>query len=157
MGSARIAIVSIVPLQGRCEDGAPWLPTRVRSAGYARAAGASAHAVRIIRAAENLSRQGETYERLSANYATLGYRGHPITKSRGCAVTFGQLRRSRRLFHSKPAALAPDADVRMVLDADDDIPEGFEVISSFQYVGTGYLDFDQAAAAVRSAAMARIV
>jgi hypothetical protein len=131
------------------------LPSRVRSAGYARAAGASPHAVRLIRAAEHLARQGETYARLSANYATLGYRGHPITKSRGYSVTFGHLRRARRLFHHRGPALAPDADIRQVLDDVDEAPDGFEVISSFEYVGTGYLDLDEAAAAVRSAAMAR--
>ncbi len=81
--------------------------------------------------------QGEAYARLKHNYATLGYRGHPITKSRGYSVTFGHLRRARRLFKSRPAALAPDADVRLVLDVDDDVPEGFEVVSSFAYAGHG--------------------
>jgi hypothetical protein len=131
------------------------LPTRVKSAAYARAAGVSWHAVRIIRAAEDLSREGESYERLRHNLATLGYRGHPITKSRRYSINFGHLRRARRRFKSQRAALAPDADVRLVLDVDD-APEGFEVVSSFVYSGTGYLDLDQAAAAVRSAALARV-
>jgi hypothetical protein len=134
------------------------LPTRVKSAAYARAAGASHHAVRIIRAAERVAREGEAYERLWHNLATLGYRGHPITKSRRYSINFGHLRRARRLFKSRPAALPPDADVRLVLDVDeDDTPEGFEVVSSFAFAGTGYLDLDEAAAAVRSAAMARIL
>ena len=131
------------------------LPARVKSAAYVQAAGASWHAVRIIRAAEDLAVQGEAYARLKHNYATLGYRGHPITKFRGYSVTFGHLRRARRLFKSRDAGLAPDAEVRLVLDVDDNVPEGFEVVSSFAYAGTGYLDFDEAAAAVRSAAQSR--
>jgi hypothetical protein len=119
------------------------LPTRVRSAAHARAAGASPHAVRLIATAHALSREGEPYARLAANLATLGYRGHPITKSRRYSVTFGHLRRARRLFHRRPAALAPEADVRELLD--DPVPEGFEVVSSFVYLGQGYLDLDQAA------------
>ena len=75
--------------------------------------------------------------------------------SRGYSVTFGQLRRVRRLHARRGPALAPDADVRLVLDVDDDMPEGFEAFSAFTYAGTGYLDSDQAAAAVRAAAMAR--
>jgi hypothetical protein len=132
------------------------LPRRVKSAAYARAAGASPHAYRIIRAAEHVARQGEAYERLWDNLATLGYRGHPITKSRRYSINFGHLRRARRLFRSRPAALAPDADVRLVLDVDDDVPEGFEMVASFTFDGQGYLDLDEAAAAVRSAAIARI-
>jgi hypothetical protein len=129
------------------------IPDRVRSAAHARAAGASPHAVRLIATAHELSREGETYERLAANLATLGYRGHPITKSRRYSVTFGQLRRARRLFRSSPPALDPEADVRELLD--EPVPERFEVVSSFVYVGQGYLDLDQAAAAVTAAAMAR--
>jgi hypothetical protein len=132
------------------------LPIRVKSAAYARAAGASPHAVRLIRVAEDVARQGEDYARLWNNLATLGYRGHPITKSRRYSVNFGHLRRARRMFRSRQAALSPDADVRQVLDVDEEAPEGFEVVSSFVFVGTGYLDLDQAAAAVRSAALARV-
>ena len=131
------------------------LPTKVKSAAYARAAGASPHAVRIIRAAEEVARQGEDYERLSHNFSTLGYRGHPITKSRRYSINFGHLRRARRLHKSRPAGLEPDADVRLVLDVDDDSPDGFEMVSSFVFVGQGYLDLDQAAAAVRAAALSR--
>lgn len=132
------------------------LPMKVRSAGFARAAGASPHAVRILRAAEYVARQGEAYERLSQNLATLGYRGHPITKSRRFSVNFGHLRRSRRLFRRRGPGLAPDADVRLVLDVDDDVPEGFEVVSCFGFVGLGYLGLAEAAKAVRSAALARV-
>jgi hypothetical protein len=131
------------------------LSTRVRSAIHARAAGASPHAVRIIETAEQLAREGDTYQRLGANLATIGYRGHPITKSRAYSITFGQIRRARRIFKSRPTGLDPHADIREVLDVDDDVPKGFEVVSSFVFVGQGYLDLDAAAAAVRSAAMAR--
>jgi hypothetical protein len=109
--------------------------------------------VRIIAAASRLAGEGEGYARLRENYATLGYRGHPITKSRGYSVTFGQLRGARRRFKRQPR-LDPVADVRRVLD-DAEVPEGCELVSSWVYVGRGYLDLEQAAAAVRSAAVSR--
>jgi hypothetical protein len=130
------------------------LSSRVRSVTHARAMGASPHAVRLIETATRLAGENKCFGRLRDNLTTLGYRGHPITKSRAYSVTFGQLRRVRRVFRSKPAALAPDADIREVLDVDD-APEGFEVVSTFVFIGKGYLDLDQAAAAVRSAAAAR--
>ncbi|GAA6526912.1 replication initiator [Intrasporangium sp. DVR] len=129
------------------------LSSAVGSAAHARLLGATPHVVRIIEAAQRLSREGEEYARLADRYSTLGYRGHPITKSRLYSVTFGQIRRARRLFKSRPAALAPDADIREILD--EEAPEGFEIVSSFVYVGRGYLSLDQAAQAVRSAALAR--
>lgn len=77
--------------------------------------------------------------------ATLGYRGHPITKSRAYSVTFGQIRRARRPFRKNPG-LDPEADIRQVLDDDAHVPERFELVSSWVYVGgRGYLD--QAASA----------
>ena len=130
------------------------LPARVRSTTHARAVGASAHAVRIIETASRMAGEGEPYARLRDNLATLGYRGHPITKSRAYSVTFGQLRRARRVFAKNPG-LDPEADVRRVLDDDADVPEGFELVSSWIYVGRGYLDLDQAASAVLSAAISR--
>jgi hypothetical protein len=130
------------------------LPARVRSTTHARAVGASAHAVRIIAAASRLAGEGEPYVRLRDNLATLGYRGHPLTKSRAYSVTFGQLRRARRVFAKNPG-LDPEADIRQVLDDDADVPEGFELVSSWIYVGRGYLDLDQAASAVLSAAISR--
>jgi hypothetical protein len=51
--------------------------------------------------------------------------------------------------------LDPEAEIRRLVDDDTDIPEGFEVVSSWAYVGRGYLDLDQAATAVRSAAVSR--
>lgn len=130
------------------------LPAKVDSATHARAVGASAHAVRIIETCIWLAGQGESYERLRDYLATLGYRGHPITKSRAYSVTFGQIRRSRRAYRRDPG-LDPDADIRELLDDDQDIPDGYELVSSWVYAGQGYLDLDQAAAAVRSAAEAR--
>jgi hypothetical protein len=130
------------------------LPTRVVSATHARRVGASPHAVRIIEAATWVSGEREEYRRLANNLATLGYRGHPITKSRAYSVTFGQLRRARRAFRRNPG-LDPQADIRQVLDDDSEVPEGFELVSSWVYVGRGYLDLEQATAAVRSAAFAR--
>lgn len=129
------------------------LPAQVRSAAHAAMAGASRHAVKLVETAQGLAAEGEAYGRLLSNLSSLGYRGHPITKSRAYSVTFGQIRRARRRFRSNPAALAPDADVRQVLD--EDVPEGFEVVSSWVFVGQGYLDLDAAAAAVTSATRAR--
>ncbi|WP_323101170.1 replication initiator [Intrasporangium sp. YIM S08009] len=129
------------------------LSSSVGSSVHARLLGATPHVVRIIKAAESLSLEGDEYARIADRYSTLGYRGHPITKSRLYSVTFGQIRRARRLFRSRPAALDPEADIREVLD--EAPPEGFELVSSFVYVGRGYLQLDQAAEAVRSAAMAR--
>jgi hypothetical protein len=131
------------------------LPARVRSVGHARLAGASEHAIRIIETAQDLAAEHDAYGRLLANLATLGYRGHPITKSRAYSVTFGQIRRVRRRFRHNPAGLDPEADIRQILDVDDDLPEGFEVVSSWVFVGQGYLDLDTAAAAVTAAALAR--
>jgi hypothetical protein len=130
------------------------LPTKVRSAGHARSVGASPHAVRIIEKALWLAGQGEPYARLRECLATLGYRGHPITKSRAYSVTFGQLRRARRIGRRNPG-LDPAADIRELVDDDLDVPEGFELVSSWVYLGRGYLDLDQAASAVMSAALSR--
>ena len=131
------------------------LPARVYSAAHAVNVGASRHAVRIIETAQALAAEGEAFAPLLKRLATLGYRGHPITKSRAYSVTFGQIRRARRIFRARPAGLDPDADIREVLDVEDEVPEGFEVVSSWVFVGQGYLDLDAAAAAVMSATKAR--
>jgi Replication initiator protein, pSAM2 len=107
------------------------LPAQVRSAAHAHVAGASPHAVRIIATAQDLVSHGEEYGLLLSHLGTLGYRGHPITKSRAYSVTFGQIRRARRRYRSNPAGLAPDADIRQLLDDDQDIPDGFELVSSW--------------------------
>lgn len=51
--------------------------------------------------------------------------------------------------------LDPDADIRQILDDDLDVPDGFELVSSWTFAGQGYLSLDQAAAAVLSAAQSR--
>ena len=63
-------------------------------------------------------------------------------------MTFGQIRQARRRFRSNPAGLDPEADIRQVLDPDDhDLPDGFQLESTWAFIGQGYLDLDQAAAA----------
>jgi hypothetical protein len=132
------------------------LPAQVKSAGHAALAGASRHAVRIIETAQRLACEGEDYALLLSHLGALGYRGHPITKSRAYSVTFGQLRRARRRWRRNPAGLDPDADVRELLDDDHDAPDGYELLSSWTFAGQGYLTLDQAANAVRSATHSRI-
>jgi hypothetical protein len=132
------------------------LPQRVHSAAHAASTRASVHAIRLIEAAEYLAEHGGgPYTRLLAHLASLGYRGHPITKSRGYSVTFGQIRRAKRLHRARPAGLRPDADIRRLLDEQDYMPESFEIVTSWIFAGQGYLDLDAAASAVRSAAVAR--
>jgi hypothetical protein len=131
------------------------LPTQVKSVGHAITAGATAHAVRIIQVAQDLAGEHPDYAMLLSHLGTLGYRGHPITKSRAYSVTFTQIRRARRRYRNNPAGLAPDADVRELLDDDTELPDGFELVSSWQFIGQGYLDLDQAAAAVLAATHSR--
>jgi hypothetical protein len=133
------------------------LPQRVHSAAHAASTGATVHAVRLIATAQDLAKHGGgPYTRLLSHLASLGYRGHPITKSRGYSVTFGQIRRAKRLHRARPAGLEPDADIRELLDDEDDgLPEGFEVVSNWQFVGLGYIDLPTAAAAVEAAARSR--
>ncbi len=113
--------------------------------------------MRLIETAEHIAETaGESYQRLLANLATLGYRGQPMTKSQEYPVTFGQIRRARRVHRANPAALDPEADIRELLDdVDDDLPEGFERVSVWQFAGVGYLDLSTAAAAVEQATRSR--
>jgi hypothetical protein len=113
------------------------------------------HAVLILRTAQDLAGEHEDYHLLLKHLATLGYRGHPLTKSRAYSVTFGQLSRARQRWRRNPARLDPDADIREVLDDDEYVPDGFVLVSSWAFEGQGYLDLDQAAAAVESAARSR--
>ena len=126
----------------------------IRSAAHAAAAGATDHALRLIEVAEHLGRTAPGYEMLLRHLGTLGYRGHPISKSRAYSITFGQIRRARRMHRRNPAALAPDADVRQILD--EPVPDGFELVSSWIFDGLGYLDLDTSARAVASACRARL-
>jgi hypothetical protein len=131
------------------------LPTRVLSAAHAASTGASPHAVRLVETVEWLATNGgKKYERLLRRLSTIGYLGHPMTKSQRYSVTFGQIRRARRVHRTSPG-LDPDADIRELLDADDDLPEGFERVSTWQFAGVGYLDLPTAAAAVEEAARSR--
>jgi hypothetical protein len=130
---------------------------RVGSANDAKYLGVRPHAVAIIATAERLAAHGgDDYERLADRYGTLGYRGHPITKTRRYSVTFGQLRRARRHWRQRPPGLDPDATVRDL--ADDFDPDGDETVvelREWRFAGTGYHDADTAALALTSAALAR--
>ena len=132
------------------------LPERVRSPIHARAVGASPHAVRIIEAANRLAGEGGEYARLVAQLRDPGLPGPSRSPSHGPT-------RSPSARSAAPAArsaatpgLAPDADIREVLDDDNDVPEGFELVSSWVYAGRGYLDLDQAASAVLAATRSRM-
>jgi hypothetical protein len=57
--------------------------------------------------------------------------------------------------HRTNPGLDPDADIRELFDVDDDLPEGFERVSAWQFAGVGYLDLPTAAAAVEEAARSR--
>ena len=52
-------------------------------------------------------------------------------------MTFTQIRRARQRYRANPAGLAPDADIRELLDDDLDVPEGFELVSSWVFLGQG--------------------
>jgi len=125
----------------------------IRSTAHAAAAGATDHALRLIEVAEHLGRTAPGYEMILRHLGTLGYRGHPISKSRAYSLTFGQIRRHRRMYRRNPASLDPDADVRQILD--EPVPDGFELVSSWIFDGLGYLDLDTSASAVASACRSR--
>jgi hypothetical protein len=91
---------------------------------------------------------------LLRHLGTLGYRGHPISKSRAYSITFTQIRRHRRHHRRHTAALPPNADIRQILD--EPVPDGFQLISSWVFDGLGYLDLDTSAKAVASACRARV-
>jgi hypothetical protein len=132
------------------------LPARVSHPWAARQAGASPHAQRIIDTAYTLALRGEAYGRLRDRLATLGYRGHPITKSRHYSTTFGALRRARAAWRRRPPRLDPDAEIRELLDDIHDAADaGVLVVKDWRYAGRGYLDLPTAAAAVTSAVLAR--
>jgi len=129
---------------------------RIGGTNDAKYLGVRPHAVRIIATAEHLALTGgEGYERLADRYGTLGYRGHPITKTRRYSVTFGQLRRARRTWRRQPG-LAPNADIREL--AGDEDPDGEDTVvelREWRFAGTGYHDTDSAALALTAAVMAR--
>jgi hypothetical protein len=133
------------------------LPAQVRHSWSARQAGASPHAQRIIDTAYTLATTGDgDYARLRDRLATLGYRGHPITKSRHYSTTFGALRRARAAWRRRPPGLAENAEIRELLDDTDEAEDaGVLVVKDWHYAGRGYLDLSTAAAAVTSAVLAR--
>jgi hypothetical protein len=134
---------------------------RVHGATDARYLGASPHAVRIIETAEQLvATGGPDYERLADRYGTLGYRGHVLTKTRRYSTTFGALRQARRDWRQQPRPDGPTSDVEVrQLGPDDDDPDGDQadivIERSWRFVGVGFLDADEAAKAMVSAALAR--
>jgi hypothetical protein len=128
---------------------------RVHSAAHARHLGASRHVVALIEAAEHLATHGgPRYARLAARYGTLGYRGHPITKTHRYSTTFTRLRQARRDYHARRRA-----GVDPVEPAPDDDPDGEQaeviVTTEWAYQGSGYLTTEQAARALASACEAR--
>jgi len=101
------------------------------------------------------------YRRLSACRASLGFRGHFATKSRGYSTTLTALRRARhdwRIRAGNPlrAALAGDQAVTNIGDdgsADVD-EESTLVIKTWQYAGMGWATDGDTALAAQSAALA---
>jgi hypothetical protein len=142
------------------------LPAHVTHPGHALTAGASDHVVRIIRTAWTLAKHttdnddedGSDYGQMRKRLATLGYRGHVITKSRAYSTTFGQLRQARREWSRRKARLEPDAEIRDHLDPDNDqlADQTTEVIvRQWAYAGRGYLDLATAARAIATAVHTR--
>jgi hypothetical protein len=131
-------------------------PGRVHSADDARCFGASPHAVRIIETAEQLvATGGEDYQRLADRYGTLGYRGHMLTKTRRYSTTFGALRRARSEWRRRPRPEGVDPSEAAVDEDQDGEAADIVVERSWRYVGSGYLDADQAALAMTAAVLAR--
>jgi hypothetical protein len=134
---------------------------RIHSAVDARYLGARPHAVRIIETAEHLAATaGERYERLADRFGTLGYRGHPVTKTRRYSTTFGALRQARKHWRRYPAQRSEGGGPVRELDADSDGDPGSDetdivIERNWRYVGSGFLDAEQAALALTAAAMAR--
>ncbi|WP_051426240.1 replication initiator [Jiangella gansuensis] len=132
---------------------------RIRSATDARHAGATDHACRIVAAAARLVTVSEDYRPIARRLATLGYRGHPITKSRAYGVTFGSRREARRTWRRRRARLHATAVVRDVLDLDPaaiDDDDAVITLGSWTYAGRGYLTDHDAAQAVRTHTLTRI-
>jgi hypothetical protein len=127
---------------------------KVHSARDAYYLGASRHAVRIIETAEHIAAvAGEDYARLADRHATLGYRGHVLTKTRRYSTTFGELRSTRREWRrTNPTGIQPVDHEAADVDPDGD--DAVVVERRWRYAGSGYLDADQAALALTAAALA---
>jgi hypothetical protein len=146
------------------------LPWRVATAAHAAAAGARTHAVRILQAAEQLvdgaadlprGDDGEPDDlvKLAGRFETLGYRGHPVTKTRAYSTTFARLRAARAEHRRRDRhGLDPDARIRDTVDVDQDERDDDTaelVVSEWTYAGRGYLDLPTAGAAALAACRAR--
>lgn len=101
------------------------------------------------------------YRRLSACRASLGFRGHFATKSRGYSTTLTALRRARhdwRIRAGNPlrAALAGDHAVTRIGDDQGDVDddESTLAIKTWQYAGMGWATDGDTALAAQSAALA---
>jgi hypothetical protein len=116
--------------------------------------------VRIIETAEHLTATaGESYERLADRHGTFGYRGHPPTKTRRYSTTFGAFRQACKDWRRYPARRTDDGGPVRELGDDDSDPDGDEadivIERNWRYVGSGFLDAEQAALALPASAMAR--
>jgi hypothetical protein len=129
---------------------------KVHSSTDARYLGASLHALCIIETAEQLAATaGTDYERLADRYGTLAYRGHVLTKTRRYSTTFRALRRARSDWrqYRRPPGIDPSEPGT----DDDQAGEESEIVveRQWRYVGSGFLDADEAALAMTAAALAR--
>ena len=128
------------------------LPGQVRSAAHAAAGGATAHAVRIIDAAERLGRTTPGYERLFPP----GHAGLPRAPDHQVPRLLGDLRADPPGPTPLPRQPGRPATRRRHPSAPRrrPIPDGFDLVSSWVFDGQGYLDLDPAAA-VSSACRSR--
>jgi len=100
------------------------------------------------------------YRRLAACRASLGFRGHFATKSRGYSTTLTALRRARHTWRTRAsnplrAALAGEQAVARIGDAPADLDdESTLVIKTWQYAGMGWATDGDTALAAQSAALA---
>ena len=132
------------------------LPAQVRSAGHARR-----------RRRQRRTRSGSSRPRrtspprarttrcccpTSARWATAGTRSPSPAPTRSPSASSAAPDAATA---ATPPASTKTPTSAQILDDDHDIPDGFELVSSWVFVGQGYLDLDQAAAAVMSATLSR--
>ncbi len=133
---------------------------RIHSAVDARMLGASRHALAIIETAERIAAaadEGDDLRNLERRHATLGFRGHVLTKSRRYSTTFGMLRQARkdhRMRFDTPNEAPRQLDGHDH-HGDPDEDAGIVVERNWHFVGIGFLDADQAALAMVAAMNAR--
>ena len=61
----------------------------------------------------------------------------------------------KQIVHNRHVVETLEKRGAIFVEENDEVPEGYEVVSAWTFVGQGYLDLEQAAAAVASAALAR--